>query len=178
MRERTTSRKCRDRVWTPFVGAMLLASCLAPPQRGDDFQSIRTRRLSIVNDEGKTVVEIFGDEQGGALSLRSADGQELVTLRIDHLGGSLLLAQNDGRPAIRMNTGPITATTTAGTVDVFDSEGETAVVLSSGAELGVSVSMGAGVRGGVLGLFRDGGQHLLDPLALDRMKAAHPDDGE
>ncbi len=63
-------------------------------------------------------------------------------------------------------------------MDVFDFAGKTAVVLSSGDESGVSVSMGAGVRGGVLGLFRDGAQHLLDPLALDRMNAAHPDDGE
>ena len=178
MRERTTSRKCRDRVWTPFVGAMLLASCLAPPQRGDDFQSIRTRRLSIVNDEGKTVVEIFGDERGGGLSLRSTAGQELVVLRIDHHGGWIQVAQNDGRPAVRLNTGPITPTTTAGTLEVFDSKGEAAVVLSSGDEYGGPVSMGAGVRGGVLGLFRDGAQHLLDPFALDRMKAAHPDDGK
>ena len=176
MKECTNPRRRRDHVWTPLLGAVLLASFLAPPQ--DDSQPVRTRHLSIVNDQGNTVVEIFGDERGGALSLRSTAGQELVTLRIDHLGGWIQVAQNDGRPAIRLNTGPITARKTAGTVDVFDFEGKTAVVLSSGDESGVSVSMGAGVRGGVLGLFRDGAQHLLDPLALDRMNAAHPDDGK
>ena len=176
MKECTNPRRRRDHLWTPLLGAMLLASFLAPPQ--DDLQPVRTRRLSIVNDEGKTVVEIFGDERGGGLSLRSTGGQELVILRIDHLGGLIQLAQNDGRPAIRLNTGPINWEKTAGTVDVFDFEGKTAVVLSSGDESGVSVSMGAGVRGGVLGLFRDGAQHLLDPLALDRMKAAHRDDGK
>jgi hypothetical protein len=36
--------------------------------------------------------------------------------------------------------------------------------------------MGAKVRGGVIGLFRDGQQHLLDPLKLDRMKAALDDE--
>ena len=38
--------------------------------------------------------------------------------------------------------------------------------------------LGAMLLGGVIGLFRDGAQHLLDPLALDRMKAAHRDDGK
>ena len=32
--------------------------------------------------------------------------------------------------------------------------------------------MGAGVRGGVISLDRDGKEHLLDPLKLDEMKAA------
>ncbi len=176
MKESSTFRRRLDHVWTPLLGAMLLASFLAPPQ--DDFQPVRTRRLSIVNDEGKTVIEIFADERGGGLSLRSTAGQELVVLRIDHLGGWFQVSQNDGRPAVRLNTGPITARKTAGTLEVFDFEGEAAVVLCSGDETGVSVSMGAGVRGGVLGLFRDGAQHLLDPLALDRMKAALRDDGK
>ncbi len=176
MKECTNPRRRRDHLWTPLLGAMLLASFLAPPQ--DGLQPVRTRRLSIVNDEGQTVVEIFGDERGGGLSLRSTAGEELVALRIDHLGGWIQVAQNDGRPAVRLNTGPITHAKIAGTLEVFDFEGEAAVVLSSGDESGVSVSMGAGVRGGVLGLFRDGAQHLLDPLALDRMKAAHRDDGK
>ncbi len=134
MKECTASRRRRDHVWTPLLGAMLLASFLAPPQRRDDLQPVRTRRLSIVNDEGKTVVEIFGDERGGGLSLRSTAGEELVVLRIDQRGGWIQVTQNDGRPGVRLDIGPITATTSAGVVDTFDSKGKTAVVLSSGDE--------------------------------------------
>ncbi len=67
----------------------------------------------------------------------------------------------------------------AGSMTIFTSlRGEAAVVLSSGDDWGGAVSMGAHVRGGVIGLFRDGAQHLLDPLALDRMNAAHSNDGK
>ena len=69
MEEPTTPRTRLGHVWTPLLAAALLASLLAPPQ--DDSRPVRTRRLSIVNDEGQTVIEIFGDERGGGLSLRS-----------------------------------------------------------------------------------------------------------
>ncbi len=71
MQARTSFLGRVDHVWTPLLGAILLASLLAPPQRSDDLEAVRTRRLSIVNDAGETVVEIFGDERGGGLSLRS-----------------------------------------------------------------------------------------------------------
>ncbi len=38
--------------------------------------------------------------------------------------------------------------------------------------------MGANVRGGVISLDRDGKQHLLDPLKLDKMKAALSEDSK
>lgn len=158
--------------WAVLSALLLLISCLAPDRGAQD--ELRARSLSIVDEQGRAVVVIGADARGGRVAVRSVEGEELISLAGDARGGELQVLRGDGTVGVRLFIGPITPTTAAGTVDVLDANGETAVVLSSGAAWGGPVSMGAGVRGGVLGLFRDGAGHLLDPLALDRMKAAHP----
>ena len=125
-----------------------------------------------MNEEGKTVLELSGDKEGGVISIRSTKGKELVLLRTNELGGLVQVSRHDGKLGARMYVGPLTQNKIAGNLEVADYEGNTAVVLGCGHEGNVSVSMGAGVRGGVLGLFRDGKQHLLNPLELDELKAA------
>ncbi|MGI9517242.1 MAG: hypothetical protein ACR2NP_09360 [Pirellulaceae bacterium] len=161
-----------EKFTTPILGVLLLVSWLVLPQQKNDLQPIKTSQLSIVNDEGKTVLKLSGDQEGGIISIRSQKEKELVVLRTNDTGGYIQVFQHDGKPGARMWVGPLTHDKIAGNVQVFGPEGESAVVLGSGHEGDVPVSMGAGVRGGVISLDRDGKQHLLDPLKLDEMKAA------
>ena len=145
---------------TPLLAAMLLVSWLVLPQtRDNDLQPVRTSQLSIVNDDGKTVLELSGDKEGGIISIRSAQAKELVLLRTNGTGGYIQVYRHDGKPGARMWVGPLTHDKIAGNVQVYGPEGQSAVVLGSGHEGNVPVSMGAGVRGGVISLDRDGKQH-------------------
>ena len=93
---------------TPLLGAMLLVSWLVQSQRRDDLQPVRTSQLSIVNDEGKTVLELSGDKEGGIISIRSTKEKELVLLRTNGTGGYIQVYRHDGKPGARMWVGPLT----------------------------------------------------------------------
>ena len=59
---------------------------------------IQAKRFEVVNDDGKTVAEIFADEDGGALRILNKDGQPVVGFFADEDGGMLGISNKDGTP--------------------------------------------------------------------------------
>lgn len=66
---------------------------------------VRTRRLEVVNKEGKAVGSMFsGFQNGGALILRNSDDAVAVVLDSNtHKGGTMILFNDWHEPAVQMH---------------------------------------------------------------------------
>ena len=66
---------------------------------------VRTRRLEVVNKEGRVVGSMFsGFQNGGVLILRKSDDAAAVVLDTNlHAGGTVVLFNDWGEPAIQMH---------------------------------------------------------------------------
>ncbi len=66
---------------------------------------VRTRRLEVVNKEGRVVGSMFaGFQNGGALILRNSDGGVAAVLDSNtHAGGTVILFNDWREPAIQMH---------------------------------------------------------------------------
>ena len=113
------------------------------------------KRLQVVDDHGRAVVEITAGELGGQIVLRSAGGEDIVRIEADAKGGAVLTFQNDGRRATALRTYQMNATKRVGGLNIFDWQGRATVSLGTGYHGTGPVSMGAGCSGGVLVLAHD-----------------------
>ena len=141
--------------------ALLVLSVATIGAARQDADVIRARTLQIVDDAGVVVGEFSSGANGGTFLLADAQGRPAVRIEIDHYGGVLRTFHPDGRKGVAIRQYPIAAvqpplTLTGGMVEVFDHEEESVVILGSGVDRGVSVSMGAGYNGGAVVVVRDG----------------------
>ena len=113
------------------------------------------KHLQVVDDHGRTVVEITAGQLGGQIVLRSAGGKDLVRIEADAMGGAVLTFQNDGRRATSLRTYQMNATKRVGGLNIFDWKNRATVSLGTGFHGGGPVSMGAHCPGGVLVLGHD-----------------------
>ena len=150
------SRRLERRQWFGMAACPLrfIAALLGMSDDKVHDQS-RVKRLQVVDDNGRAVVEITAGELGGQIVLRSAGGKDIVRIEADPKGGAVLTFQNDGRRAIALGTYQVNATKRAGIVNVFDWDGRASVTLGTGFRGTGPVSMGAGCAGGVLVLAHD-----------------------
>ena len=60
---------------------------------------IQAKKFEVVNDEGKTVVELATTKDGGVLSIRNNDVKTVATVGVDADGGVLDILSTDGKLA-------------------------------------------------------------------------------
>ena len=154
-------------------GAALFALLLAlvdwaTAQSGDN-ETIRGKRIVLVNDDGVPVIELLAEGGGGKLVIRSGKGKELVSLGSEELGGAVRLHQNDGKPAVALYTYRVSHGKTAGMLENFDYRGKVAVSIGSGDNDSGPTSMGAG-PGGVVAIDWEGGPRRLDAPTLIKLQ--------
>ena len=146
--------------------ALLFVAALLGMSDDKARDQARVKRLQVVDDHGRAVVEITAGELGGQIVLRSAGGEDTVRIETDAKGGAVLTFQNDGRRATALRTYQVNATKRAGTVATFDWEGRASVDLGTGFRGSGPVSMGAGCAGGVLVLALHDGDMMRVDLCL------------
>lgn len=157
-----------------LLAAVTIALCQAVATTDGDA-TIEARRIVITDDKGTPVIELWADEHGGTIVIRSAAGKEVVTLGHDGRGGYARLFQSDGRPAVSLHTYPVSRRKTAGMIENFDDAGEPAVSIGIGDLHGGPVSMGAHVLGGIVVIGRPDGLHRLDgPMLAELRKLVEP----
>ncbi len=157
-----------------LLAAVTIALCQAVATTDGDA-TIEARRIVITDDKGTPVIELWADEHGGTIVIRSAAGKEVVTLGHDGRGGYARLFQSDGRPAVSLHTYPVSRRKTAGMIENFDDAGKAAVSIGIGDLHGGPVSMGAHVLGGVVVIDRPDGLHRLDgPMLAELRKLVEP----
>jgi len=144
-------------LWMFTLGLLGVMSIAATSQ---DASVIRTKKLQIVNDNGTVIAELNSNKNGGMLQISNTQGHKVVRLEADYYGGAMHTFHNDGRKGAALRQYPIAdidnETLTGGMVEVFDHKEESVVVLGSGVDRGVAVSMGAGYDGGAVVVFRNG----------------------
>lgn len=156
-----------------WLTALLLVSVAAIGAARQDADVIRVKSLKIVDDAGVVLGEFSSGANGGTFLVANAQGRAAVRIEVDHYGGVLQTFHPDGRKGVAIRQYPIAATQpplTGGMVEVFDYQEESVVVLGSGVDRGVSVSMGAGYDGGAVVVFRKG-----VPIHLARPQEARPE---
>ena len=142
--------------WIGMVALALLFGAALLGMSDDKVQDqAKVKRLQVVDDQGRPVVEIGTGALGGQIVLRSAGGKDIVRIEADANGGAVLTFQNDGRRATALGTYPMTAKKWVGGLNIFDWKGRATVSLSTGYHGGGPVSMGAHCPGGVLVLAND-----------------------
>lgn len=144
-------------LWLFTLGLFGVMAIAATSQ---DASVIRTKKLQIVNDNGTVLGEFSSNKNGGTLQISNTHGHKVVRLEADYYGGAMHTFHNDGRKGAALRQYPIAdidnETLTGGMVQVFDHKEESVVVLGSGVDRGVAVSMGAGYNGGAVVVFRNG----------------------
>ena len=146
--------------------ALLFGAALLGMSDDKVHDQARVKRLQVVDDYGRPVVEITAGDLGGQLVLRSAGGKDIVRIQAEALGGAVRAYQSDERPATALYTYQMTQTKTAGAVETFDAAGRSAVTLGTGDDIGGPVSMGAHCPGGVLVVAHDGALKRVDACLL------------
>ena len=139
------------------VFALLLVTAFLGMSDDKVQQLTMVKRLQVVDQHGRAVVEITAGEMGGRIVLRSAGGKDIVRIEANAMGGAVLTFQSDGRPATALQTYPMTATKSVGGLNIFDWKGRATVSLATGYHGDGPVSMGAHCPGGVLVLANDDG---------------------
>lgn len=147
-----------------------LFSVMALGAASQNANVIRTKSLQIVDDTGTIIGEFNSNQNGATLQVSNAQGRKVVRLEADYYGGILHTFHNDGRKGVALRQYPIADVDnkplTGGMVEVFDYKEESVVVLGSGVDRGVAVSMGAGYDGGAVVVSRDGALiHFARPKA-------------
>lgn len=160
-------RTLERRQWIGMAAfALLLVAALLGMSDDKVHDQTRVKRLQVVDDHGRAVVEITAGELGGQIVLRSAGGKDIVRIEADAKGGAVLTFQNDGRRATALGTYQANATKRAGIVNVFDWDGRASVTLGTGIRGSGPVSMGAHCAGGVLVLALHDGDMMRVDLCL------------
>ena len=150
-------KRQKNILWLFTLG---LFSVMAMAATSQDANVIRTKKLQVVNDTGTVLGEFSSNKNGATLQISNAQGRKVVRLEADYYGGAVHTFHNDGRKGVALRQYPIAdidnKPLTGGMVEVFDHKEESVVVLGSGVDRGVSVSMGAGYNGGAVVVFRNG----------------------
>ena len=166
MEDRIKTLERRQRIGMVALPLLLFGAAVLGMSDDKVDDQARVKRLQVVDDHGRAVVEITAGELGGQIVLRSAGGKDIVRIEADAKGGAVLTFQNDGRRATALRTYQMTATKSAGTVATYDWEGRASVDLGTGFHGGGPVSMGAGCAGGVLVLALHDGDMMRVDLCL------------
>ncbi len=98
MEERIRTLERRQRI-SMVALALVFGAALLGMSDDKPHDQARVKRLQIVDDHGRPVVEITAGELGGQIVLRSAGGKDIVRIEADAKGGAVLTFQNDGRRA-------------------------------------------------------------------------------
>lgn len=160
-------RTLERRQWIGMVAlALVFGAALLGMSDEKLHEQARVKRLQVVDDHGRAVVEITAGERGGQIVLRSAGGRDIVRLEAAAKGGAVLTFQNDGRRATALRTYQMNATKRVGGLNIFDWKGRATVSLGTGFRGTGPVSMGAGCAGGVLVLAYDGSD-VSDMMRVD-----------
>ena len=73
---------------------MLIDNFISPPvtaQSNGTFGEIQCTGLTVVDKEGKTLIELKNDVLGGAINLYNLSGQEMMMLEVNQAGSKMLL---------------------------------------------------------------------------------------
>jgi hypothetical protein len=127
---------------------------------------VKTKRIEIVADDGKTVLALGSDPAGGTLELFNASGEKVAELGVTEGGGGLLTTYNGkGQKAAVLGASPIGAV-----LGICNDKGQAVAALMAGPEggrLGISNDKGeraatlmAGPEGGKLTTFDEEGQQI------------------
>jgi hypothetical protein len=94
----------RYRLTIALLGLALLAVvCIAAEAPKGVTDELRTKKLVIVDEQGKQVVLLASGKFGGVLRLMDAPGQTLVIAGASETGGRLMVADNMGSELVKIN---------------------------------------------------------------------------
>lgn len=122
----------------------------APANGTGSADQISTRALNIVNADGRTIISLRGDENGGYLSVHNKSGVMVAGLRTSRRGGDLAIYNNDG-----LGAALISVEENGGYLSTKNNEGATAGAFYSGK------------NGGWISLMNHGGDEVVQTYADD-----------
>lgn len=87
-----------------YIAAATIAVTLVVGCGTNSFKTLKAERIEVIDASGKTVGLLFGDEQGGALSLDDSDGKPRIAFAATKENPRLEMYDAAGKVRVALNT--------------------------------------------------------------------------
>ena len=123
----------RQRRWNIALGALVVVGGLmAATAERSVPDVIQAKKFQVVNDEGKLVVLLKADTNGGSLTIANNKGKLVAGINADADGGNFRIRNKDGKTAALIDGDP-----TGGSLNIFNKERKTVALIAAGKDGGV-----------------------------------------
>src|SRR6266542_2226735 len=121
------SRMQRYRLTTTLLGSALVGLlCVAADSPKSTSDEIRTKKLVVVDDQGKDVAHLSSSKNGGIVRIQNHAGYTVFIAGAAETGGRLMVADDQGNEWVKVNVEEV-----GGQVSISDKKGRKHVLTAT-----------------------------------------------